>query len=709
MNNLPDIEFDERGNPTPESYAAYSAAVEALIDADKAGQARLSWAWLRIRRRPRDGGELVAMASAGTEVAPLSGVVVPPEVGPAEPTAPPQLPGPVSKSALVWDLLVQYGELGRERFAAAAERRSVERAEALPLVRDAQKAVRAARRADPDGKKAETHTAQRQLVAAKKALPQSMAQVVAEGIAATGAAGTAAWFELFPRMTEAAWLWTSGGAAAVTLGGVAWLVDKAGSTRDGLVPTREERALMMRLRTQHWVAHAEARGLGGTLTGNAVLTMAGIEVAVRLDGKWTPKALTEAEDHIRALLGARSTLRMQVEPGSRGGWATLILRTRTAADGIDLVFDYNDQSTWNLGLDTVTGQVVEAPLGMRALIAGKTGAGKSVTARTLLFLASEGPTDVLLIIDLKQVEGRLWDHRARVAFTPAAIIALIEEVMAEINWRLSKMPKGQTDWEPTVEHPRITLVIDEGAEVIKRVKDMLEELESIAAIGRAPAVVLVWMTQKPTMSGTGYGIPSLVAAQMDVRICLRVNTAGEARTVLGDDATGAGFDAHLLPRPGWAFFRGELPDGSLAEVPNRIRVRHMSNKQVVALPDRRIWSRPDVPATAVSGGNAPQLPAAEVPTQRDGGAVDGRQEPGELATSAPAALPAPKGKEATDARVLQLVRAAGRPVKQEDIAEASGVSRASLYRSIGRLIDAKKLAKADDGTLTPGPAADDNA
>jgi DNA-binding MarR family transcriptional regulator len=44
-------------------------------------------------------------------------------------------------------------------------------------------------------------------------------------------------------------------------------------------------------------------------------------------------------------------------------------------------------------------------------------------------------------------------------------------------------------------------------------------------------------------------------------------------------------------------------------------------------------------------------------------------------------------------------------VRQKDIAEASGVSRPSLSRSVGRLVEAGLLDKAADGTLTPGKPA----
>ncbi|MBV1955657.1 cell division protein FtsK, partial [Streptomyces sp. BV333] len=90
----------------------------------------------------------------------------------------------------------------------------------------------------------------------------------------------------------------------------------------------------------------------------------------------------------------------------------------------------------------------------------------SVASRPLLFKASEGEQNRLVIIDLKQVEGRLWDHRARVASDADAVIALVEELVQEMTERLSTLPKGQATLVPTAERPRITVVVDEGAEVV---------------------------------------------------------------------------------------------------------------------------------------------------------------------------------------------------------------------------------------------------
>jgi S-DNA-T family DNA segregation ATPase FtsK/SpoIIIE len=340
----------------------------------------------------------------------------------------------------------------------------------------------------------------------------------------------------------------------------------------------EERQLVERLDPAHWVAHVDDRGLSGTVTTPPVLTSAGIECAVRLDGKWTVKTFKAAEDNVRALLGAKTSTPMLIKSGSRGGWAVIVLRTRSATDGVDLA--WTPGASW--GVDMVTGEDVDVPLGDRMLIAGMSGAGKSVTARPLLFKASDGETNALVIIDLKKVEGRLWDHRARVASTPEDVIRVVAELVEEMTERLDVLPKGQATLVPTAERPRITVVVDEGAEVMTVVKEALEGLESTARMGRAACMDLWWMTQSPTY---GDGVPRQIAKQLGTRIGLAVDSPTEARVVFGESAQEKGWKADELPKPGVAL----LKNGK--RKPSEIKVRFMTDEQVIGLPDRPLWSR----------------------------------------------------------------------------------------------------------------------
>jgi S-DNA-T family DNA segregation ATPase FtsK/SpoIIIE len=440
------------------------------------------------------------------------------------------------------------------------------------------------------------------------------------------------------------------------------------------VPSAEERKLLRRLAPKHWKEHAPFRGLAGTLTARPKLTAAGVVVAVRLDGTWTPSRLAKAEDNVRALLGCRSSLRIEIETGKRGGWARMTLRTRSAVDGADMTWTPERRG---IGLDTVTGEPVDVHTGTRLLLAGSSGAGKSVTLRPLLAAVAADPVSAVVMVDLKRVEGALWRSRARIARTPDEVEAVAGELVAEMLARLTELEDlGAASWTPTPARPRIVVVVDEGAEVSTAAKDALPALESIARMGRAAEIHIWWCTQKPTMSGASAGIPPQISAQMDVRLCLRVATATEVRTVLGEDASAEGWDAHKLPKPGVLLIRGT------GRKPVPVKVWFMDDDTVRALPAAPVWRRNVAPnVSANSAGSLSDLSA-------------------NLTAGAPVRVRLEKGPTDIKTRVLNAVRAAGRPVRQKDVADATGISKGTVSKTVGALVDAGRLQRHDDGSLT---------
>ncbi|MFD4239843.1 MarR family transcriptional regulator [Streptomyces sp. NPDC058542] len=463
----------------------------------------------------------------------------------------------------------------------------------------------------------------------------------------------------------------------------------------------EERALMERLDPSYWVQHAEARGLAGTVTTPPAIRRDGIECEIRLDGKWTVKALRAAADSVRALLGARTELPMLIAHASRGGWAVLRLRTRSAApDGI---------IPWvpggPLGIDMVTGDEVRVPLGLRMLIAGTSGAGKSTASRPLLFEASEGPLHVLVIIDLKKVEGRLWDHRARVASKPVDVVELVQELTAELDERLDQLPKGQATLVPTAERPRITIVVDEGAEVMSHCQKVevvvgytekgaeiteklnaLEGLDTLARMGRAACMDLWWMTQSPTY---GDGVPRQIAKQLSTRLGLAVESPTEARVVFGESAQEKGWKADELPMPGVAMLR----DGKRS--PDPVKVVLMDDPQVIALPAQPIWSR---------GATAAGVPAAQ-PAERP--ALRLVKDEAAVTESAPAAVvqTAPAEPVSNRDRVLAAVRDGARTGR--DITDRTGINKGTVSKAVKSLIETGELVKDADHGLVLGGGAEE--
>ncbi|WP_333755022.1 MarR family transcriptional regulator [Streptomyces sp. IBSBF 3352] len=580
----------------------------------------------------------------------------------------------------VWRTHRQYAATAArwtaDHWRKEAERRRALRAERKPLVRDARRALATARAIDPEGVTPLRHRAERELRTAKRRVPDPMWLFATKTAAALGTAG----YVWLPQVSTRAWVWSAVAVVAAVTALSVWIAVRERDTT-GLKPTAEESALLKRLQPQHWKEHAEQRGLAGTLTGRPKLTDAGIVCAVRLDGTWTATKLRTAEDHIRNLLGARTSLRMHIKAGKQGGWAELTLRTRSAADGDDLKWTPERRS---LGIDTVTGEQVTVPLGERLLIAGRSGAGKSVASRPLLFDASEGPTNALVIIDLKRVEGRLWDHRARVASTPREVVDVVDELETEMLERLSVLPKGQDTWTPTPDRPRITVVVDEGAEVMTAAdkvpyetetadgktrtvnRSALPGLESLARMGRAACIDLWWMTQKPTI---GDGIPKQIAPQIGVSICLAVRTPAEARVVLGEDAQAKGWNADELPVPGVALVR----DGK--RKPDPVKVRYMDKSVVIALPDRTPWSRSVAPTVEAAG--APNLTLV-----KDTGAE-----------AAPAA-------DGATTRVLKAIETADEPVRQKDLVTITGLSKSAVSKAVKALTIDGSVVRTVDGCLT---------
>jgi S-DNA-T family DNA segregation ATPase FtsK/SpoIIIE len=463
-----------------------------------------------------------------------------------------------------------------------------------------------------------------------------------------------------------------------------WLGRRKASAQVEDGASAEERLLLERLDPSFWVQHASERGLDGTVTTPGEITTAGIEAEIRLDGQWTVKKLRAAADNVRALLGARTELPMLIAAGSRGGWAVIRLRTRSAApDGV-IVWQPGDA----FGVDMVTGEDVAVPLGQRMLIAGMSGAGKSTASRPLLYDASEGPENVLVIIDLKMVEGRLWDHRARVAYRPIDVVDLVQELVDELTERLEVLPKGQATLVPTAERPRITVVVDEGAEVMSSCKaveievgctekgkpiiekvDALEGLDSIARMGRAACIDLWWMTQSPTY---GDGVPRQIAKQLGTRLGLAVESPTEARVVFGESAQEKGWKADELPMPGVAMLR----NGKRS--PDPVKVRYMDDQAVVDLPAQRIWHR---------GG---EVEAAQRPPLR-------------LLKDEPAEAPAPAPVATNRERVAAAVREGARTAAA--VVEATGLNKGTVSREIKALVKDGAVLRAEDGTLTAAEVA----
>lgn len=563
---------------------------------------------------------------------------------------------------------------------AKSQRQAARKASKNPLS-TARRAARTAHKA-AQGHHGEARAA---LKAARANYPKTLRRAAVEVHAAhTAGTGLASWW-----LTEAAhhltvWpLPISAGLIAANAGAL-WLGRRLVSVHveDGL--SAEERRLVERLDPSYWVQHADERGLSGTVPTPVEVTPAGLVSHVRLDGRWTPTAFRGKAEEIRALLGARTDLRMEIKAGSHGDRATITLRTRSAADGIALT-GWEPGAPW--GVDTITGEPVLVPLGRRMLIAGTSGAGKSWSTRALLAEASETEDHRLVVVDPKRVEAINWQHRARTAIAPDEVLDVSDELVTEMHERLALIPRGRDVIEISPQRPRITVFVDEGAEVISMSRGAyartMENFRTLARMARAAEIILIWATQKPTMDKNG-GIDPQISAQITYRAALALSTSGESRVVFGEDATEKGWHAHELPMPGVALLRS----GPKAK-PHPIRTRAFSPADVIALPDRPVWRREQ--ADAVPAPAAGERPALRL--------VKDLPEPAEASVYVDA-VPAQAGPETNRDRVLAAVRNGARSVKE--ITDRTGLNKGTVSREVKTLTEAGALRRAEDGTLTAG-------
>jgi len=212
------------------------------------------------------------------------------------------------------------------------------------------------------------------------------------------------------------------------------------------------------------------------------------------------------------------------------------------------------------------------------LIAGTTGAGKSVGVNSLLvsILYRARPDEVkLILIDPKRLELGLYEDIPHLA-TP--IIVDPKQAARALRWAVAEMErryKQLAGWgvrnidgynaeiarrnaakdfdengEPWKPLPYIVIIIDELADLMMASGHEVEEsITRLAQMARAIGIHLVLATQRPSVDV----ITGLIKANFPSRIAYRVASKVDSRTIL--DTNGA---EHLLGRGDMLF----LPPGS---------------------------------------------------------------------------------------------------------------------------------------------------
>lgn len=175
------------------------------------------------------------------------------------------------------------------------------------------------------------------------------------------------------------------------------------------------------------------------------------------------------------------------------------------------------------------------------LIAGASGAGKSVLQNMMLLslAASTSPAALrMVLVDLKGRDLPKYanlPHVADIATKTTDAERLIAAVRAEVEWR-------KEHYRPNL--PRLVLVVDELAE-LRDSKEALNDLKSILALGRGLKVNCVLATQDPTKDVLG----EKLTRNISVKLVGNVENADAAHVAAGRPGTGA----HLLPLKSGAF------------------------------------------------------------------------------------------------------------------------------------------------------------
>ncbi|MEV6345572.1 FtsK/SpoIIIE domain-containing protein [Actinoplanes sp. NPDC051851] len=204
--------------------------------------------------------------------------------------------------------------------------------------------------------------------------------------------------------------------------------------------------------------------------------------------------------------------------------------------------------------------------GPHALIAGTTGAGKSELLQTLvatLAVANRPDEMTFVLVDYKG--GSAFAECADLPHTVGMVTDLdthlVERALTSLGAELRRREHelaaaGASDIIRYQERrardaalspmPRLVLVIDEFASMVRELPDFVTGLVNIAQRGRSLGIHLVLATQRPSGAVTAD-----IRANTNLRIALRTTDQGESRDII--DAPDAG---ELSPRtPGRAYAR----------------------------------------------------------------------------------------------------------------------------------------------------------
>jgi DNA segregation ATPase FtsK/SpoIIIE, S-DNA-T family len=254
-------------------------------------------------------------------------------------------------------------------------------------------------------------------------------------------------------------------------------------------------------------------------------------------------------------------------------------------------------------------------IGEHVLIGGTMGRGKSGLLNAVMAGLSLCPDVVVWGIDMKLgLELMPWlPVLGRLATTNEEALALLTAANRVLDARARLLARRMgRKWRPSAGEPALVVAIDELAELSGKVLALFERL---ARMGRAAGIVLVAVTQRPSLAALG----SLDArTQMTIRVSMGVIEARDAELILGTGRLAEGWRTERLGGPGYFLV---LAPGQ-QETPRQARAYWLSDAAVRAAADRVAATRPTLdPASAEAAAGA-QKPAESADRDQADGADD---------------------------------------------------------------------------------------
>jgi DNA segregation ATPase FtsK/SpoIIIE-like protein len=269
----------------------------------------------------------------------------------------------------------------------------------------------------------------------------------------------------------------------------------------------------------------------------------------------------------------------------------------------------------------------------------------------------------------------------RLATTPAEAGALLADVVTILYARAQHLADlGRREWQPSQRMPALVIIIDEYAELAEQAPAALKHTDTIARLGRAPAVTLVLATQRPTQNVMGH---SAVRSQMNIRISFRVEEQRDADLILGRGKLKAGWHAHKLNAPG-KFLLWSPEHGT----PRRARAYLLTDADVTATAAHYAAARP--PLDPISRA-ALTPPSAAPPNQTELGGPGQDQNAGD-------------GTGDPEAKLWATLSGAAKPgLSVADLMAATGMGRRWVYYRLGKLSAAGHVIQTTRGRWRTAP------